>query len=136
MTDTNKLKELAERASVGDWSYSPCIEGQPFFGQVWDAAGDSLCVMDHMTGQANADGDYIAAANPKSILNLIAEVERLRIGLKGDYDLDAWLEWTREKDRLKAENDELRRLCSCAKQYDLSMTLRRMIDAVLEGDKP
>lgn len=38
--------------------------------------------------------------------------------------------------RLKAENDELRRLCSCAKQYDLSMTLRRMIDAVLEGTKP
>ncbi len=108
MTDTNKLKELAERASVGDWSYSPCIEGQPFFGQVWDAAGDSLCVMDHMTGQANADGDYIAAANPKAILNLIAEVERLRIGLKGDYDLDAWMEWTREKDRLKAENEELR----------------------------
>ncbi|MFU5664560.1 hypothetical protein ACM7UX_16655 [Pseudomonas aeruginosa] len=41
-----------------------------------------------------------------------------------------------EIDRLKAENEELRRLCSCAKQYDLSMTLRRMIDAVLEGDKP
>ncbi|HGM6917678.1 TPA: hypothetical protein ACKQDM_005636 [Pseudomonas aeruginosa] len=40
-----------------------------------------------------------------------------------------------EIDRLKAENEELRRLCSCAKQYDLSMTLRRMIDAVLEGDK-
>ena len=34
------------------------------------------------------------------------------------------------------ENDELRRLCSCAKQYNLSMTLRRMIDAVLKRDKP
>ncbi|EIU7111458.1 hypothetical protein A9P19_004285 [Pseudomonas aeruginosa] len=40
-----------------------------------------------------------------------------------------------ERDRLKAENEELRRLCSCAKQYDLSMTLRRMIDAAIEGAK-
>ncbi|HFH4030358.1 TPA: hypothetical protein ACGJ07_005421 [Pseudomonas aeruginosa] len=56
---------------------------------------------------------FDSAANPKAILALLDEI-----------------------DRLKAENDELRRLCSCAKQYDLSMTLRRMIDAVLEGDKP
>ncbi|HHW1589595.1 hypothetical protein [Pseudomonas aeruginosa] len=91
MTDINKLRELAERASGGNWSYSPCVEGQPFFGQVWDAAGDSLCVMDHMTGQANADGDYIAAANPQAILNLIAEVEHLRKDA-------ARYRWLRERD--------------------------------------
>lgn len=27
-----------------------------------------------------------------------AEVERLRQGMKGDYDIDAWLEWTKERD--------------------------------------
>ncbi|HCE6054325.1 hypothetical protein ACM73O_29425 [Pseudomonas aeruginosa] len=63
--------------------------------------------------RAGSAGPDISA----DLLGLIAEVERLNA-------------------RLKAENDELRRLCSCAKQYDLSMTLRRMIDAVLEGDKP
>lgn len=55
---------------------------------------------------------FIATATPKTVLALLDEI-----------------------DRLKAENDELRRLCSCAKQYDLSMTLRRMIDAAIEGAK-
>lgn len=109
MTDTNKLRELAERASGGNWSYSPCVEGQPFFGQVWDAAGDSLCVMDHMTGQANADGDYIAAANPQAILNLIAEVEHLRKDA-------ARYRWLRD---------------SCTRQWDV---MCRDIEIVINGD--
>lgn len=59
---------------------------------------------------------FIAAANPQAILKLIAEVERLRIGLKGDFDLDAWLEWTREKDQIKAEIEALRRFAGEAYQ--------------------
>lgn len=78
MTDLTKLKELAERASVGDWSYSPCVADKHFLGQVWNGSGESLCIMDHMTEQANSDGEFIAAANPQAILGLIAEVERLR----------------------------------------------------------
>ncbi|WP_400642741.1 hypothetical protein ACFELD_17570 [Pseudomonas aeruginosa] len=35
-------------------------------------------------------------------------INQLRQGMKGDYDIDAWLEWTREKDRIKAQNDALR----------------------------
>ncbi|HEK0816599.1 hypothetical protein P4209_18040 [Pseudomonas aeruginosa] len=34
-------------------------------------------------------------------------INQLRQGMKGDYDIDAWLEWTREKDRIKAQNDAL-----------------------------
>lgn len=105
MTNLTKLKELAERASVGEWSYSPCIEGQPFFGQVWDAAGDSLCVMDHMTGQANADGDYIAAANPKAILGLI---ERLRLAeLKGLMDARSNVGLIEDIGRIKQQNEAM-----------------------------
>ena len=38
---------------------------------------------------------------PDVVLELIAENKRLRAGMKGDYDLDAWLEWTREAEGLR-----------------------------------
>ncbi|EOY1010267.1 hypothetical protein ACP1JC_003657 [Pseudomonas aeruginosa] len=38
-----------------------------------------------------------------------AEVERLRQGMKGDYDIDAWLEWTKERDTALARVAELER---------------------------
>ncbi|HHG4343246.1 TPA: hypothetical protein ACPWEP_005501 [Pseudomonas aeruginosa] len=41
-----------------------------------------------------------------------------------------------DRDRLKAQNAELRRLCSCAKQYRISKTLLEQIKAALEGAKP
>ncbi|EMM8312647.1 hypothetical protein R8F64_005840 [Pseudomonas aeruginosa] len=101
MTDINKLRELAVRAlpfAPGEWFVENGID------QVRDCANDFVCE----TGEDDPiKASFIAAANPQAILKLIAEVERLRIGLKGDFDLDAWLEWTREKDRIKAQNDAL-----------------------------
>lgn len=38
---------------------------------------------------------------------LKAENAQLREGMRGDYDLDAWLEWTKEAKTQKAENAEL-----------------------------
>lgn len=38
---------------------------------------------------------------------LKAENERLRAGMKGDYDLDAWLEWTREAEGLRLRCERL-----------------------------
>ncbi|MFW4716631.1 hypothetical protein ACOAQQ_03040 [Pseudomonas aeruginosa] len=109
MTDINKLKELAVRAlpfAPGEWFVENGID------QVRDCANDFVCE----TGEDEPiKASFIAAANPQAILKLIAEVERLRIGLKGDFDLDAWLEWTREKDQIKAENEALRKIISeCA----------------------
>ncbi|MEZ6819375.1 hypothetical protein AB4104_19475 [Pseudomonas aeruginosa] len=86
MTDINKLKELAAQ------------------------------YLANPSGTAGEDSEFRAAANPQAILKLIAEVERLRIGLKGDFDLDAWLEWTREKDQIKAEIEALRRFAGEAYQ--------------------
>lgn len=127
MTDLTKLKELAERASVVDWSFSPCVADKHFLGQVWNGSGESLCIMDHMTEQANTDGAFIAAANPKAILGLIAEVERLhRVAESAWSKADEfgnkmfWLNWDQakrggfenvldERDLLKAENEALRK---------------------------
>ncbi|RCH38856.1 ead/Ea22-like family protein [Pseudomonas aeruginosa] len=58
---------------------------------------------------------FDSAANPKTILALLDEIDRLkaendrlRQGMKGDYDIDAWLDWSKEKERIKAENEVLR----------------------------
>ncbi|HBO1515847.1 hypothetical protein [Pseudomonas aeruginosa] len=58
---------------------------------------------------------FDSAANPKAILALLDEIDRLkaendrlRQGMKGDYDIDAWLDWSKEKERIKAENEVLR----------------------------
>lgn len=40
---------------------------------------------------------------PDVVLDLIAENERLREGMKGDYDLDAWLDWTKEAEALRKD---------------------------------
>lgn len=41
----------------------------------------------------------------ETIAGLIAENERLRAGMKGDYDLDAWLDWAQEADGLRKNAD-------------------------------
>ncbi|EPN2884588.1 ead/Ea22-like family protein [Pseudomonas aeruginosa] len=108
MTDINKLRELAVRAlpfAPGEWFVENGID------QVRDCANDFVCE----TGEDDPiKASFIAAANPKTVLALLDEIDRLkaendrlRQGMKGDYDIDAWLEWTREKDRIKAQNDAL-----------------------------
>ena len=44
---------------------------------------------------------------PDVVLELIAENKRLRAGMKGDYDLDAWLDWTREAEAMRKAMHEL-----------------------------
>ncbi len=57
---------------------------------------------------------FDSAANPTTILALLDEIDglkaendRLRQGMKGDYDIDAWLDWSKEKEQIKAQNDAL-----------------------------
>ncbi|MBG6287709.1 hypothetical protein I5I61_09660 [Pseudomonas nitroreducens] len=70
--DTNKLKELAERAhpyAPVDWFVENGMD------QVRDCEDGFVCE----TGEDEPiKAEYIAAANPTTILELIAEVERLR----------------------------------------------------------
>ncbi|HFL2728909.1 TPA: ead/Ea22-like family protein [Pseudomonas aeruginosa] len=119
MTDHAELRRVAKAATPGPWSCNRhwAIVGGPTLEFTNGAAQQQIamaCWQSWMhEEELRNNAEFIAANNPKTVLALLDEI-----------------------DRLKAENDELRRLCSCTKQYDLSMTLRRMIDAVLEGDKP
>ncbi|MCV4183836.1 hypothetical protein OD770_30490 [Pseudomonas aeruginosa] len=130
MTDINKLRELAVRAlpfAPGEWFVENGID------QVRDCANDFVCE----TGEDDPiKASFIAAANPQAILKLIAEVERLRIGLKGDFDLDAWLEWTREKDQIKAENEVLRGALKQFAEMLKSINVPIDLDEIIKGTKP
>ncbi|HGW5815175.1 TPA: ead/Ea22-like family protein [Pseudomonas aeruginosa] len=84
MTDLTKLKELAERATPGPWSCNRhwAIVGGPILEftngaaqqQIAMACGQSWMHDEELRNNA----EWIAAANPAAVLELIAEVERLR----------------------------------------------------------
>lgn len=103
MTDYSKLKELAEMATPGPWKAQHPNAGQRG-SEVAGADGLNQVCAD--LGPTNSL--YIAAANPAVVLALIAENEALRLGMKGDYDLDAWLEWTREAETLRKDAERYR----------------------------
>ncbi len=80
MTDTDKLKELAERYIANP------------------------------SGAGGEDSAFRAAANPQAILGLIAQIEGLERLING-----RWREIEEDRDRLKAENEALRKIISeCA----------------------
>lgn len=85
MTDTNKLKELAERATPGrNFDRLPSAGG----GLKYTCTGDddSLVLrVDHKNGEfgfigpkGEEDEAFFLACTPQAVLELIAEVERLR----------------------------------------------------------
>lgn len=88
MTDTNKLKELAERATPGPWqadqlAVTADTRTQVCCGQAYmECCGDPEIEGEEFDPVCSATSeplaDFIAAANPQAILGLIAEVERLR----------------------------------------------------------
>lgn len=53
---------------------------------------------------------------------LKAENQRLRSGMKGDYDLDAWLEWTKEAEGLRKDAEQWRALVGRAKSPVIGYT--------------
>ncbi|HFF2105797.1 TPA: ead/Ea22-like family protein [Pseudomonas aeruginosa] len=102
MTDTNKLKELAERATPGPWS-AVWEEGDdtawPNLFPVIQAGNGEVVIGNEGfytdLEQDKANATFCAAANPQAILGLIAEVERLEaelsqcaIALPGTYYMD------------------------------------------------
>ncbi|MFU7056376.1 hypothetical protein ACM75V_13900 [Pseudomonas aeruginosa] len=100
MTDHAELRRLAGLASGGNW-----------YGE-----DSQVLVGKHAIAYCNhkVDAQFIGEANPKTILALLDEIDglkaendRLRQGMKGDYDIDAWLDWSKEKDQIKAENEAL-----------------------------
>lgn len=87
--DTNKLKELAERATPGEWVSRAdgwTIRAYPDSRLAHDGikVATTCPVFIHGQGETPdverqvANQEFIAAANPAAVLELIAEVERLR----------------------------------------------------------
>ncbi|WP_225007557.1 hypothetical protein [Pseudomonas aeruginosa] len=105
MTDTNKLKELAERArDKGDWYKASSVDAFPEF---------------------HVDQEFMVATSPEVVLWLIAEVERLRSRLEIDERIphdgiacrDETIKGLDEKCyKLKAENEALRKFSAEAYQ--------------------
>ncbi|MFU2829892.1 ead/Ea22-like family protein [Pseudomonas aeruginosa] len=100
MTDHAELRRLAEQASSGNW-----------YGE-----DSQVLIGKHAVAYCNhkVDAQFIGKANPKTVLALLDEIDglkaendRLRQGMKGDYDIDAWLDWSKEKEQIKAQNDAL-----------------------------
>ena len=69
--DTTKLRELAMKATPGPWEQINHI--------VFTETGDlEWVVANARSGNSIIDAEYIAAANPATVLQLLDEVDRLR----------------------------------------------------------
>lgn len=99
--DKQKLKALAEAATGDVW----IVNGKQ---SVRGAGGEYIAKTNWRNGISNAE--FIAAVSPTTILALIAEIERLE-ATKGDPagSFDKHMEYMRENNHLKAENEALRK---------------------------
>ena len=79
MTDHKELRRLAEAATPGPWAMrqgSPSMNGENFTIRRSDAPG--IRISGFAYGFGSGDPEFIAAANPATILALLDEVESLR----------------------------------------------------------
>lgn len=89
--DKDKLRALAEAAGPKDY-FAP----QPY---------------EEDRGYSDAEIrrlEFMAEADPATILALLDENDALRNGLKGDYDLDAWLAFVEEAPQLRKDAERYR----------------------------
>lgn len=78
VTSYAKLRELAENATDGEWqvSSSGAEDGYRAVIAVWE--DDDMHITDD--GVPDYDAEFIAAANPRTVIGLLDEIERLRSG--------------------------------------------------------
>ena len=111
---------------------------QRTMGEICDH-NDQLCErIAELGAEVEAMNDTADLYN-EEINALKAENARLREGLKGDYDLDAWLEWCKEK---AAKEAEIVRLRNAAQAVITAMPHKRRgygstlsFDAVVKLDR-
>ena len=111
MSDYSKLQELAEKATPGPWDRSDgnevsvSYEGDEAYWE-WENAGPAQL---HGSGeQPIADADFVAAANPATVLALLAEIKRLRTAEGDAMTYKAGMEnVAQQRDQIRAERDQL-----------------------------
>jgi hypothetical protein len=92
----DELERLAKAAAPGPWLYFvPCNTPSLNPDQAAFLVGPRMRAMDKSQGFAVEDAAHIAAANPATILELVAEVRRLR-------EDAARLSWLEDFHRLRA----------------------------------
>ena len=115
MTDYSELKMLAEKATPGPWwidSHGMTMMSMSQLEVVFNHPAQSIAVRNEETGNLSHwrngwDASYIATANPKTILALLAEIEALRRERKGKVHCDLELFETL-RDSANSEADEHR----------------------------
>jgi hypothetical protein len=109
MTDVQRLKVMAERCieNAGAGSGIP-IRASSVLELIADVDRHKENV--HRTGLR-----FLEVCTQRDQLK--AENEVLRRGLKGDYDLDAWLDWAKEAEALRKENERLQRFETAYKEF-------------------
>ena len=106
MTDYSELKKLAEKASPGPWwidSHGMTMMSMPEMEVVFSHPAQSVAVRNEETGNLSHwrndwDASYIATANPKTVLALIADCD------------SAHKHWANESNNVQAAVAEVVRL--------------------------
>ncbi|MCV6451577.1 ead/Ea22-like family protein [Pseudomonas aeruginosa] len=107
MTDHAELRRLSEVATPGEWRTGDGDDSLPDC-----VLSGEFVVCEH----AGGDVDYIAAANPKTVLALLDEIDGLNDELSActehpggcGYWREAAKRRTEERDQFKEENEALR----------------------------
>jgi hypothetical protein len=102
MTDIQKIQALAEAA----------VEQSENIGE---AAWYTADCLQHLLHAGAPDAEFIAAANPAAVLELIAELQGYQQG--ADVEAQAADEARAEVRRLKAENERLQRFETAYKEF-------------------
>lgn len=149
MTDHAELRRLAKAATPGPWVTDAQKNGAIF--NIESESGDMCIAMSQenpaptrleINEQRRANAEWIAAANPKTILALLDEIDRLRSRLEIDERTphdgiacrDETIKVLDEKcDRLKAENEVLRGALKQFAEMLKSINVPIDLDEILKG---
>lgn len=110
--DKQKLKALALAAPKGPWFGPEYDKGTSY---VFDCDLGSLLHYESIESEQDDCLRYVAAANPATVLALLAEIEQLQehkqhlVDLREKHGFDSWSAALVEIDQLKADNEALRK---------------------------
>ena len=79
--DTQQLRELAQKATPGPWTYFPYPKYKEHHVSLpIDGSGMTMPLFPDgcQTSRQREDAEFIAAANPATVLALLDEIDRLR----------------------------------------------------------
>jgi hypothetical protein len=81
--DTTKLRELAQAARPGPWERDICqIDKMWLKGRLQECVTNQDAIVMAVTAEDDATAEYIAAANPATVLALLDEIKNSRAVLK------------------------------------------------------